>query len=78
MSAKALGVHRQRVAVVLKLRAELGGELALQQQAWPLEVIAAARDRAGAGAEAPGELADDRVIGHQTTALLIRRGAKLG
>ncbi len=69
---------KQRVAIVFKLRSELGCEAAFQQQTRALQVVVSAGGRAGAGAETQGELADDRMFRHQAGVLLIRGFAQLG
>ncbi|KTC09853.1 hypothetical protein AO391_25735 [Pseudomonas marginalis ICMP 9505] len=60
-------LDQRRVTVVFECRAKLDGSSALPQQAWALQIIAATRDT-----ETRGELADDRVIRHQASVLLIR------
>ncbi|MNL16192.1 hypothetical protein D3C87_1372210 [compost metagenome] len=76
--AAAFVLDEHRVTIVFQLRAELGAEAALQQQTRPFQVIVPTRDRAGAGAETQGKLADDRVVRHHAGVLLIRGFAQFG
>ena len=62
--AVLFGLQQQWIAIVLQSRRELCGEAAFQQQAWALEVIVTARDGAGTGVEAHGQVVDHRVFGN--------------
>lgn len=74
LAAAPLTVDQQWRTVVLQRRVEFRTELSFQQQAGAGEVIIAAGDLAGPGAETLAEMPHHRMIGHLATALLVRRG----
>lgn len=69
---------RRRITIVLEGRLELRGELAFQQQAWPLQVVVAASYLAGAGTETLGKTIDHRMIGDRPSILAVWRTSQQG